>query len=228
MVQEFTTQFYRPLYFLQSQPRVQAIPYYYQPTFLYQQPAPPPRPQAFFQPGQVPAWVPRETRYELINGVLTPVEHFCGRDIGLPDPRGYNPLHGYDNGPPPLIGAVAAQARGYNTLHGFDNGPPPPAQAPNRSLVQRVFGGTQGSSGGNSIGSAVTLVGEPEEGSHTAQEPAQNAEAEPSASSGAEDSGGDTAASDASSTAATTGGTEPAASSANGEEGDRGALASAS
>ncbi|KAG0652097.1 hypothetical protein D0Z07_1466 [Hyphodiscus hymeniophilus] len=76
---------------------------------------PPPFPPFF--PGQVPSWVPRETRYELHRGVLTPVEHFAGPTT-LHTGRGWNPIHGYDTGPlPPSTGggiALANLARSLN------------------------------------------------------------------------------------------------------------------
>lgn len=66
---------------------------------IFQGPVPfPPR----YIPGQVPSWVPREIRYELYRGVLTPVEHFVGSTTPIAFAgRGWNTIHGYDTGPLP-------------------------------------------------------------------------------------------------------------------------------
>jgi hypothetical protein len=74
-------------------------------------------------PGNVPAWIPREIRYENIRGALTPVEHFRAADIGMEGVRGYNNLHGFDNGHiPQPVNNIS-----WNTVHGVDHGPPPPS-----------------------------------------------------------------------------------------------------
>jgi hypothetical protein len=57
-----------------------ATPIFFYPTFsspayTYNFQTPPPFPP--YPPGQVPPWYPRQTRYELIRGVLTPIEHFA-------------------------------------------------------------------------------------------------------------------------------------------------------
>jgi hypothetical protein len=79
-------------------------------------------PQPFFQAGNVPAWIPREIRYENIRGAWVPVEHFRAADIGMDRIHGWNPNHGYDTG---FSGAASGNC-GWNPVHGYDTGAPPP------------------------------------------------------------------------------------------------------
>lgn len=91
-------------------------------TLAYITPYVPPHPTGAILPGNVPASVPREVRYELIRGVLTPVEHFRGADIGMNGIRGYNYTYGFDTG----YQQSAVGNGGWNPIHCFDQGPAPP------------------------------------------------------------------------------------------------------
>lgn len=121
-------------------------------------------------PDNVPVWVPREVRFESIRGVLTPVEHFHGADIGMEGRRGWNPIHGYDTGCLPLSTGYG----GWNPLHGFDNGPPPPFSVPDGSLAASIFGAETSQSPAPAMDAGQTTTAAPE----TSGAPAESASAE--------------------------------------------------
>lgn len=77
------------------------------------------------QPGRVPDDVPRDARYERIQGLLRPVEHFNAAHIGMEGRAGLNPHHGYDVGSPQPSHTHSNPS--WNLVHGTEeNGSLPP------------------------------------------------------------------------------------------------------